>query len=460
MSAQGKGANHGPYLFFGALVLLLGGVVYVSMPKEVGNTPITAAGPSASVAPVPRASASSSPDTRADVHPASALVELAVITDRTEEELSPMLDPKALGKLLEARHCGEACAQIKTYLEDEEHFDTEVVRAEDWTLPPEDSMPTVARGLSAEERMLARKWQNVVVVRAHGHAGMEQWPARAGFAVTAALAEQLKGFVYDEVLRRIETANTFASHAITEPLGKGAFRVDRIVVHAYTAKDGNHRLVTHGLARFGSADLELRHPSAAESARLGLLLNAAAERMAQGSAGTSLRISPQDLARQAAGARRVQSDAGASVEFELGAATREEGDPHDALGRLVPARGATMESAIGALFGTASLTKELAAGDPELEQRRKAAQAGLAAALAERKGGAEVFLQSSFGGANTTTELLWSRVTQCGESSCAGTLLSSPAARTDLTAGAQVQVQLRDVTDFTVRRADGSQRSP
>jgi len=459
MKTADKGGNRGPYLFFGALVLLLGGVVYVSMPRDVIAPHPTAALSASVTSPAPSASGARASGNRADPQPPGAQVEFAVITDRTEEELSPMLDAKALGKLLEARHCGQECPQVKTYLEDEEHFDTEVVRAEDWTLPPEDSMGLVARGLSAEERVLARKWQNVVVVRAHGHAGIEQWPARAGFAVTAALAESIKGFVYDEVLRRIETANGFAAHAVTEPVAAGAFRTDRIVVHAYTAKDGNHRLVTHGLTRFGAADMEVRHPSAAESARLGLLLNAAAERMALGDTSMPIRIGPQDVARQTAGARSA-TDAGSSVEFELIAATREEGDPHDTLARLTPAQGAPMEKALERLFGSASLTKELAPGDPALLARSKAAQAGLSAALAERKTGAEVFVQSSFSAPSSNTELLWSRVSQCGDVSCSGTLLSSPAQRKDLTAGTPVQVLLRDVTDFTVRRTDGSLRNP
>ncbi len=241
-------------LLVGGLVLLLAGVVWWSLTKDSAPPPNpTAASASASAAPSASGSAKAQP--RALERLSEAAFEIAILTDKTEEELAPLVDPKAIAKLLGPRHCGASCEKVRAIVADKEHFDTEVIKTDDWQLPPEDSFPTLAPGLTAEERAKLKKLPNVVVVRSHQRATREQWAARAGFAATAALAESLKGYVYDEVTRRVEGASDFAAHAITEIETATAFRPDRIVIQSYKQEDGTLRMLTLGMMRFGVVDL-------------------------------------------------------------------------------------------------------------------------------------------------------------------------------------------------------------
>src|SRR5205814_5004064 len=72
-------------------------------------------------------------------------------------------------------------------------------------------------------------------------------------ATTAAsLAAATRGFVYDEVLHRIETARAFAEHGVWD-----VWRADRIAIVSDPQSGGTARLVTLGMRRFGAPDVEI-----------------------------------------------------------------------------------------------------------------------------------------------------------------------------------------------------------
>ena len=450
-------------LLVGGLVVLLAGVVWWSLTKDAPPPPSpTAASASASAAPSASGSAAKT-QPRALERLSEAAFEIAILTDKTEEELAPLVDAKAIAKLLGPRHCGASCEKVRAIVVDKEHFDTEVIKTDDWQLPPEDSFATIAPGLTAEERAKLKKLPNVVVIRSHQRATREQWAARAGFAASAALAESLKGYVYDEVTRRIEGAGDFAAHAVTEAETGSAFRADRIVIQSYKQEDGTLRMLTLGMMRFGVVDLEIRGAPLAETARAGLLLNAVAARLAAMDAKVPLEITAADVARaNMRGLGEIGAKAEGRSSVDLVETDRVEGDPDNEMLRVVPtgakAGADDLESiapVLVELFGAGAPVVRASDSDPALARIKDEAQKALSRLAKAQRAGAELTLKVDFGDKDGGVESMWVKVASCGEASCTGTLANGPVLLTSMRAGDTVKVPFARVVDYLLALPDG-----
>ena len=256
-------------LALGALVLFLGGVVYWAIPKDDAKPPATSA--DAGAGPATSSGARTTPTDDA-IAPRTknalerlgeATCELFILTDKPEAKVQEVANVDGIVKLLDVRYCGAACDAVKKNMADKDRFEVEVSKTDDYILPPKTSFDTVAPTLTPAERATIDKKPVGVVIRARGPSTIDQLPARTCFAATAALAETLGGFVYDETLRRIETAPQLTAHAITAPLGQSVFTPKHIVVQLYKQEDGTARVLTLGMVRFGSPDFTL-HGSAME----------------------------------------------------------------------------------------------------------------------------------------------------------------------------------------------------
>jgi Uncharacterized protein conserved in bacteria (DUF2314) len=447
----------------GVLVVGLAFVVWLALPKESDLQPSSDGGASA----VDGGEAASAKTAGTLERLGEATVELAVLSDKPEEEVAKLAQVEAIAKLLDIRHCGGACDVVKKLMLDHDHFEVEVLKSEDYILPPKDSYPTVAPGLTPSERASIGQRATTVVIRSRGASNAEQLPARAAFAATAAVAEKLSGLVYDEVVRRIETSAQFAEHTVTVPLGQNVFSPRQIMVQLYRQEDGTARLLTLGMVRFGSPDFTIRGAPMELGQSLASVINV----VASGAAAGRTELPPVSLADVARLAGRPVEDlakdpkASTPVKLETVDWERIEGDPENEMVELVPRGGATAEawgSAMTELFG-ATPRIVFAGKDPELDAIATRARHDLPAAVKRFEGGdGTLYVKGPFpipaesrldGGASE--EWMWMQVTSCDPKVCAGLLSNTPGYATNLAAGRAVTVPREKTADWMLRLADG-----
>jgi len=125
--------------------------------------------------------------------------------------------------------CGDAaaCEAVRATLRDASMTTVQVLDASTWSLEKVD-LDASARGLSAAEKASVTKLPRVVVVHVTTPTGPKELALRAAIAGAAAIARDVGGVVWDQLLARLENAKTFASHAVTAPLEASAFRRDRV----------------------------------------------------------------------------------------------------------------------------------------------------------------------------------------------------------------------------------------
>jgi uncharacterized protein YegJ (DUF2314 family) len=443
----------------GLLVLVLAGLVVWSIPKSDGAAPaptesVTA---SATTAPPPKEAPSSEKLERLG----EAICELAVLTDKPENEVEALANVDAIAKRLDVRHCGSVCDVAKRAMTDT-HFELDVMKSDDFILPPREAFDAIAPGLTKEERDRAAKMPFTLVVKARGAPTADQLPARACISAAAAAADALNGFVYDEAVRRIETPAEVAEHAIKVPAGQNVFTPRQIAIQIYRQDDGTARLMTLGMARFGSPDFIVRGTTMAASGALANVLNAVCARQAAGPTPLPVPISLDDLAR-VAGRKpsELVADPSTSKPISLQAidAERAEGDPDNDILELVPAGGDTPEAWSAAV---ASLTGEspdimLAANDTELQRIAASARRDLPGAIKrfEAREGA-LYVKGPFPiPGKDGREWMWVEVSSCDKTGCSGVLSNDPGYATNLAQGKPVRIARDETADWVLRLKDG-----
>ena len=319
------------------------------------------------------------------------MAELGVLTDRTEEELKPLLGGDGLAALMTPELCGDApaCDAVRATLRDDTLATVQVVDASTWSLEKAD-VDASARGLTPAEKAGATKLPRVVVVHVKTATGQQALALRTALAASAAIARKVHGLVWDQLLARIESGRTFASHAVTAPLEASAFRRDRVEVLYEPKAEGVVRVLTAGLSRWGEPDVEAVAVPTAAAPRVAEVVLAAAEALANGATTQPLILSRDDLARARGQAYSV--DGGlppvAPVEVEVVTAQPENGDPNDFIARVVPSVG---EGPIGYVDLAERFFGPLLAASPDNDVLDLPARegAGQARGGGRRVGGAE-----------------------------------------------------------------------
>ncbi len=400
--------------------------------------------------------------------PARASAELAVITGKTDELVRSIATVSGIATRLDVRHCGGACDAVKKLMSDGDSFEIEIVQTDDLILPPKDTMDTVAAGLTPSERESVHDRKTAVVIRTQGSITPEQMPARAAFAAAAVLAESLDGFVYDEVSRRIETAHEVVAHAITTKLGDPVFLRKHIVVQLYRQDEGTARLLTLGMARFGSPDFSIRGANMGSGPMLAEVINAVASQVAHGKSDSSITVTLDDVARVVG---KKPSDLNPSpstarpVVLDVVVPEREEGDPNNELAELVPEGGSTREAwdaVVASLFG---LPPSVGAptDDKELDEVATKARRDLPTAIKRFDAGeGELYVKGPFpipaesrvdGGA--ASEMLWIAAASCDARACTGVLSNEPTYATNIALGKTVSVKREEAVDWMLQKRDG-----
>lgn len=460
-----KDLDRGGLAALGLLVIGLGVVVWLALPKDADFAATADGGAAGSLLD---AAALAPPKPNALERLGEATVELAILSDRPELEVAKLATGEAISRLLDVRHCGGTCDRLKKVLVDHDHFEVEVLKSEDYILPAKDSFPTIAPGLTPRERASISERATTIVIRARGVADIEQLPARAAFAATAAVAEALSGLVYDEVVRRIETPAQFAQHVITVPLGQNVFSPRQIMVQLYRQEDGTARVLTLGMVRFGSPDFTMRGAPMELGQSLANVVNVVASEAVAARSELPV-VTLAEVARVSGHpAEELAKDPGASSPIALDTvdAERIEGDPENEMLELLPRGGATREawtSAMTELFGAAPRVVFTGGKDPELEAIATRARRELPGALKRYEGGeGALFVKGPFaipvasrldGGAGE--EWMWVQVTSCDAKACAGLLSNTPGYATNLAAGKPVTVARDRTADWMLRLGDG-----
>jgi uncharacterized protein YegJ (DUF2314 family) len=453
-----------------AIAVGLGAVVWWSLP---GNHQAATPGDADAAA---QAADDLEKDTEEDAagipleRPPAATATFAVLSRKPADVVRQIATVTEIDKRLGARHCGDgdSCRAVQKFMEMEDVFAIDIVKTDDLILPPKDTMDVVAPGLTPRERDEARERPTAVRVRTMGPFHQDQMPARAAFATAAVLAEALDGFVYDEVSRRLETTPEFLSHTITAPLGKPAFAPRQIVVQLYRTEDGTARMLTLGMARYGSPDLSIRDANPSSGPLLTEVLNAAASKIAFDATASNVTVSLDDIAR--VGGRKPAElnptpDHALPVGLSVIEAERQAGDADNTIAELVPFGGSSPENWDGVLRTLFGLTPSVSqpVDDAELTKVAENAKKTLPDAIKRfQGGGGELFVKGPFaippdarvdGGA--TTELLWVQAASCDDRRCTGTLSNEPSYASNLAAGKTTSVERSEAVDWMIRQRDG-----
>jgi uncharacterized protein YegJ (DUF2314 family) len=460
-------SKRSPAVGWAALGLLVTGLVALVVWSLPGSSPAVA-GDAAS--PPPEAAASASP-LPAHGHgvlerPPEATCELAILTDKPEEEIKQLATLDAAAALLEPAHCGAGCEVVKKTARDREHTEIETQSAADYMLPPAESLDAVGATLTPEQRKKVHALPSVVIVRTHAKPTIDHVAARTCFALAQALGEKLSGLVYDETTRRIEDVAHFAEHGIKGPLGKDPFVPRHIVVQLYREDDGKARLLTLGMQRFGSPDFIVRGASMATGSSLANVVNAVASSSAEMKSELPFTVTIDDVARVAGKrAADLAGDAGAPSPVALDAveAERAEGDPDNDIVELVPPGGAApdaWDALVAKLLGRAPGIV-VAAQDTELQRIATKARRDLPQAIARfGRGEGKLYVKGPFevrgaSDAGAASELMWIEVKSCDAKACAGTLANEPGYATNLAMGKPASVTREAAVDWMLELKDG-----
>jgi Uncharacterized protein conserved in bacteria (DUF2314) len=391
--------------------------------------------------------------------PPSAVAELGVLTDRTEDALAPVIDRASLAKHLTADLCGDApsCDAVRTTLNDDTRTTVQVVDASTWSLEQAD-VDAGARGLSPAERAHVGKLARVVVIRVATAAGPGALALRTAIAVTAAVAREVSGVVWDQLLARFESARVFASHAVTAPLESSTFRRDRVEVLYQPKGEGLVRVLTAGMSRWGQPDVEATAVPVPVSPRMAEVVLGVAEALAAGATTQPLMLSRDDLARARGEPYALDAALPPPVPVPVDVVTThpENGDPNEFMARIVPSAG---EGPIGYVdlaerfFGPVLAASP---GEDVLRARRAKAQARLEAALgrwdAQKASGAKVMVLLPFTiPGDAGVESMWIDVTRADARTVTGTLTDEPLGATDVKRGDEVTRPRTQVEDFEIR---------
>jgi uncharacterized protein YegJ (DUF2314 family) len=450
------------WLGLGAVVAALVGLVVWSLPKDDAAQTAADGGATPAASGTPEAGPGAKVTGSLERLP-EASCELAVVTDKPEEQVKALANAEAIGKLLDVRHCGLTCDAVKKTLADA-HTELEVMKADDFILPPAESFDAIAPGLTPEERERTAKSPLTLVVRTKEPPSVDQPAARACLAAAGAAAEALGGFVYDEAGRRIETPAQWVSHAITTPLGQPVFTPRQIGIQVYRQDDGTARLLTLGMIRYGTPDFIARGASMGDATRIAHVVNAIAAKAAAMKTELPFTVTIADVVKVSglpASALAKDPSASKPIKLDVVEAERTEGDPDNDIVELVPQTkdGATAEGwadVIGTLFGEAPSIVRAPESAAELEKVATKAKKDLPDAIKRWKAGdGELFVKGPFDAGDAGTEYMWIEATGCDAKTCNGILANDPGYASNLAQGKPASIAKDKTADWMLRLKDG-----
>jgi hypothetical protein len=382
-----------------------------------------------------------------------------VLTARAAEEIRAWTDHRErLADAVTARLCGdaEACDAVRAALRDDHTTSLQVMPASDWNLGRLDTDASGAGLTPAERRGIARRTQ-VIAIDTSAATSDRQLALRAAIAGASVLADEFDGFVHDPLLVRIERAKDFAAHAVVVPLGASTFRRDRVEILYEPKSEGVVRVLTAGLSRWGAPDVEAVSAPVGARQRVGELVLAVAEAVANGNTSGTVQLAPDDLLRAADVDRSALETEASAQTIPLRTVPPESGDPNDFMARIVPPDGEgpmgylqLTEHFFGRVLGISTETSSGEGGGRDDAQRNL--EKALASWESTRASGGAVLVRLPFAiPGNGGAEAMWVEVKGFDQKTVTGTLLDEPLAAVSVEKGAQVSRRRDEVEAVTVR---------
>jgi uncharacterized protein YegJ (DUF2314 family) len=338
--------------------------------------------------------------------------------------------------------------------------------------PPDASqLQYLAKGLSDAEVAAVPASTSVAVMRFSARTGDAMTQLRRAHALATSLAASTGGLVWSEDARLVFGADAWQTrgHALDDdpPDVQPLF-----VVHAYRADtNAGIRLVSLGLGQLGLPDLVIEDAAQAEGERCMIAINLAAQLLAEGAQpdANGLLVLDVGQVKNAAAKKRLQaavSEKGTgkgTVRLVVG--ERDDGDAENRLWRIdFPGDGAYHErlaTTVGGIFGRHDEALGGRTDDAELLAASRKAKADLPALRARfAKGLAErdhLLMKAPFKTDDGDHEFMWIEVRTWQGGRVQGVLTDEPFQVSTLHAGASVEVEEKDVFDYILFHADGTE---
>jgi hypothetical protein len=362
--------------------------------------------------------------------------------------------------LLGSKHCGDTatCDAVKEHARGERAVVLEHVRKQEWNLPADMAgFIQIAPSLHPDERDRLWKMEKILSITVYGTVGPNQMPARTAFAVAAAIAEKTKGYVFDQLNGRIESANDFLYRCITTPLGQPSFKKTLLDFQYVPRGDGTVRLLTTGMKRLGGPDIEVAEVSVNVAERMVDIMAAVADQIVQGADESPVTITLADMERVRGARYPTDVPPQVPVEIDLVHVKPQQGDGNVFM-RIQPPHGTSADDyreIAEQFFGEIEAD---APSDEEIEAIKKRAQDTLGTAL-EKSKSAIVFLQIPMR-MDAGVEWGWIKLLSHDDKTVTGTLAEDAIHILTAKKGDRLTRPKDEVIDWRVQNPDGTIEQP
>jgi uncharacterized protein YegJ (DUF2314 family) len=343
--------------------------------------------------------------------------------------------------------------------------------AQSYAPPDAQSLSYVGRGLTQRQSEALGRSREALRLRFRVPRDSTFAALRASCRLVSDVARRTGGLVWDEETREVYAPDAWDEERL-EPWAAGSVPdVSRhITIHSYR-DDEYLRAITLGMLKFGLPDLVVTGFAQSNSTQVGHLLNLTGQAFVEGAAPAgemTLRLA--DI-RHPDVRKRQQDDlkpnAKAEVVVQLRDAKPDEGDPANQLleigfdGYPGPDVRARQDLLLATFFGWEDKVSNVNHDEALLAASRRARDQ-LPAMRAIVEGGLQpgqlLMVKAPFAKPDGGNEWMWVEVVSWRGGLIRGVLANEPFEVTGLKAGQDVEVQERDVFDYLLRNADGTQQ--
>lgn len=321
-----------------------------------------------------------------------------------------------------------------------------------------------------QQQLLQQSHEAIVLEFAHPKASV--WSElRTANELIEDLARKTGGLIFDELTRETFTPDAWHRRRLASwPAGAEVPRVSSQVMIDMYSIDDYHRQITLGMAKMGLPDLVVQELPENEGDSASGLINAVAQRLAEGQAVNSsgkFKLNLHSIANPAAREsilKSLKANALGTACVLVDTARRDKGDPDNRLLELSaalysgPDPHARLDNLLSSLLGHEDRATKVEHTNELLEESRKE-KARLPELRKDFRDGLQpgeyIEVKAGFPTPQGNREWMWVEVTRWSGETITGTLDNDPAEIPDLHAGQVVNIRQDDVFDYIRHFPDG-----